>query len=163
MNGWRPTDWIALLGALVALAGYFFHHWQARRERKMKAFADALGAVAEYQELPYRIRRRQASGGPTRGAIAERISDIQVQVAFHQAWLEIESEAVADTYRALVAAARRAAGVHMSTAWTEPVLADDASMSLGDGYASPDTSAARTACLRVMRAHLRPVRLGRHR
>jgi len=163
MKGWRPTDWIALLGAMVALSGYLLHHWQARRERKMKAFADSLGAVAAYQELPYRIRRRQASDAPTRGAIAERISDIQVQVAFHQAWLEIESEAVADTYCALVAAARREAGVHMSTAWAEPVLADDASMSLGNGYASPDTSSARAACLRVMRSHLRPVRLRRHR
>lgn len=163
MSGWRPTDWIALVGAFVALGGYLLHHWQARRERKRRAFSDALGAVAEYQELPYRIRRRQASDGETRGAITERISDIQVKVAFHQAWLEIESAAVAGAYQALVAAVRGEAGMHMTAAWAEPLLADDASMSLGTGYSSPDTDTARTGCLRAMRAHLRPVRLPGHR
>lgn len=163
MKAWNPADWIALGGVLVAFAGYLFHHHQARRERKMRAFADALGAVAEYQELPYRIRRRQGADATTRAAIAERVSDIQVKVAFHQAWLEIESEAVADAYRTLVAAARREAGAHMSAAWQEPILADDAAMSLGTGYASPGTDAARAGCLSVMRAHLAPVRRLRHR
>lgn len=163
MNGWDPADWIALGGVLVALAGYFFHNHQARRERKMRAFADALGAVAEYQELPYRIRRRQGADAATRAAIAERVSDIQVKVAFHLAWLEIESVAVADAYRGLVAAARREAGAHMSAAWQEPVLADDAAMSLGTGYASPETDAARAACLSAMRGHLGPMRQVLHR
>jgi hypothetical protein len=163
MKGWDPADWIALAGVLVGLSGYFFHHHQARRDRKMRAFADALGAVAEYQELPYRIRRRQGADAATRAAIAERISDIQVQVAFHQAWLEIESEAVAAAYRELVAAARREAGAHMSEAWGEPILGDDASMRLGNGYASPETEGARSVCLRAMRAHLRPVRGQAHR
>jgi hypothetical protein len=163
MNEWNPADWVALGGVVVALLGYVFHHHQARRERKMRAFANALGAVAEYQELPYRIRRRQGSDSATRAAIAERVSDIQVQVAFHLAWLEIESEAVADAYRTLVAAARRESGAHMSAAWSEPLLDDDAAMSLGTGYSTPETDAARTACLEVMRTHLGPLRGLRHR
>jgi hypothetical protein len=162
MKNWDPADWIAFGGVLVALAGYFFHHHQARRERKMRAFADALGAIAEYQELPYRVRRRQASDAATRATIAERVSDIQVKVAFHLAWLEIESEAVAAAYRTLVAAARRESGAHMSAAWAEPVLADDPTMNLGTGYVSPETDEARAECLRRMRAHLAPVRRLRH-
>lgn len=163
MSGWNAANWIALGGVVVAFLGYVFHHHQARRERKMSAFADALGAVAEYQELPYRIRRRQGSDAATRAAIAERVSDIQVQVAFHLAWLEIESDAVATAYRELVAAARRESGAHMSTAWAEPLLADDAAMSLGTGYSTPETDAARAACLVKMRAHLGPLRGIRHR
>ncbi len=157
------SDWVALGGVVVAFLGYVFHHHKARRERKTRAFADALGAVAEYQELPYRIRRRQGSDAATRAAIAERVSDIQVKVTFHLAWLEIESDAVATAYRNLVAAARRESGQHMSTAWSEPLLADDAAMSLCTGYSTPDTDTARAVCLTKMRAHLCPVRGLRHR
>src|SRR6266508_4369607 len=55
MRCWRPRS----SRALVALAGYLLTQWQARRDRKLKVFADTLAAVAEYEELPYRIRRRR--------------------------------------------------------------------------------------------------------
>jgi len=145
---------------LVALAGYLLTQWQARRDRKLKVFADTLAAVAEYEELPYRIRRRSASEGPIRAEIANRISDVQVRIAFHLAWLEIESPAVAEAYRALVDAARQEAGAHMKAAWNEPILAEDAAMSLATAYACPDTHAARERCIVAMRDHLRLLRHG---
>ena len=63
--GFGPAQWstiiAALIAALVAVAGYMVTQAQARRERKAKEFADALAAVEEYLEAPYRIRRRQAA------------------------------------------------------------------------------------------------------
>jgi hypothetical protein len=153
----------AVIAGMVALAGYLLTQWQAQRDRKLKVFADALAAVAEYEELPYRIRRRSASEGPIRAEIANRISDVQVRIAFHLAWLEIESPAVAEAYRALVDAARQEAGAHMKAAWNEPVLSEDAAMSLGIAYACPDTPAARERCIAAMRDHLELFRHGGRR
>jgi hypothetical protein len=51
----------ALIAALVAVTGYMLTQAQARRERRAREFADALAAVEEYLEAPYRIRRRQAA------------------------------------------------------------------------------------------------------
>lgn len=54
----------ALIGAAALLIGYLVNQVANRRAEKMKVFADAIEAVADYQEMPYRIRRRPASGPP---------------------------------------------------------------------------------------------------
>ncbi len=60
--GFGPAQWsiiiAALIAALVAVAGYALTQAWTRREQRAKAFADALAAVEEYLEAPYRVRRR---------------------------------------------------------------------------------------------------------
>lgn len=113
-SGFGPAQWstiiAALIAALVAVAGYMLTQAQARRERKAKEFADALAAVAEYLEAPYRIRRRQAATPEAREALASSLSDLQARIALHRAWLQVEAPAVGQAYDALVSAARSEAG-----------------------------------------------------
>ena len=145
----------ALIAATAVLIGYLVNQVANRKAEKTKVFAEAIEAVADYQEMPYRIRRRPASDAPTRLALSERVSDIQKRIDFHRAWLVIESAKVGETYEALVSAVRKEAGEHMKTAWKEPLITEDDQMSLGVAYSCPDTQAARAACLTAMQQHLR--------
>ena len=90
--GFGPAQWAtiiaALIAALVVVAGYALTQMQARRERRAKEFADALAAIEEYLEAPYRIRRRQPTP-VAREALTTSLSDLQARIAFHLAWLQV--------------------------------------------------------------------------
>ncbi len=96
--GWTWAQTVALLAGVMAVAGalvsaaltYHLNQRTTRRERQANVFAEALRAIEDYAELPYRIRRR--SGTPeSRHELTEQISQIQSRIAFHQAWLAIEA------------------------------------------------------------------------
>jgi hypothetical protein len=84
-----PAEWAtiaaAAIAAVVAVAGYFIAQARARRERRSKAFADALAAVEDYLEAPYRVRRRQASTPEARTALTSALNDLQARTALHRA------------------------------------------------------------------------------
>lgn len=145
----------ALIAAVVAVAGYMLTQAQARRERRAKEFAQALAAVEEYLEAPYRIRRRQAATPEARNALTNSLSDLQARIAHHRAWLHVEAPAVATAYDVLVAAARSEAGVQMTEAWNSAPLAKDADMNLKVAYPHPDSDAARARVIAIMRQNLR--------
>jgi hypothetical protein len=53
---------IAIVGAaLTALLTYALNQRSARRERRARAFGEALSVIEDYAEMPYRIRRRTGS------------------------------------------------------------------------------------------------------
>jgi len=137
-HGFGPPEWAvilaALIAALVAVAGYALTQAWARRERRAKAFADALAAVEEYLEGPYRVRRRQGSTPEIRAALAGALSDLQARIALHRAWLQVEAPAVAPAYDDLVSTARAEAGTQMADAWNAPPLTSDAEMNLKVAY-----------------------------
>lgn len=145
----------ALIAAVVAVAGYMLTQAQARRERRAKEFAQALAAVEEYLEAPYRIRRRSAATPEARGDLTSSLSDLQARIAHHRAWLHVEAPAVATAYDALVAAARSEAGMQMKEAWNSAPLAKDADMNLMIAYRHPDSDAERAQVIAVMRQNLR--------
>jgi hypothetical protein len=145
----------ALIAATAVLVGYLVNQISNRRLDKTKVFAAAIEAVADYQEMPYRIRRQPSSDAATRVGLAERVSDIQKRIDFHRAWLRIESEEVGNSYDDLVASVRREAGQHMKNAWGESLITSDDEMSLGVAYACPETEKVRAECLKTMQAHLK--------
>jgi predicted permease len=59
------SNWILLLtsisAAIVALIGFLLNQIALRNERRSRVYAEALSAVFEFQELPYRIRKRASS------------------------------------------------------------------------------------------------------
>lgn len=159
--GWTWAQTAALLAGLIAVAGaaiaaaltYGLSQRAARRERQTTAFAEALSAVEDYAELPYRIRRR--SGTPVaRHELTEQISKIQSRIAFYQAWLSIETPGVARSYTDLVRAAKTQAGRQMTEAWNEPPTTEDAQVSLGAPYRRDEINAARGQCVDAMREAL---------
>lgn len=157
-SGFGPAQWAtiiaALVAALVAVAGYMLTQTRARLERRAKIFADALAAVEEYLEAPYRIRRRQATP-EAREALTSALSDLQVRIAFHRAWLQVEAPAVGQAYDILVSAARSEAGIQMTQAWNSAPLTSDTDMNLKVAYQHPDSDAERAKVIAVMRNDLR--------
>ena len=158
-SGFGPAQWstiiAALIAALVAVTGYMLVQAQALRERKAREFADALAAVEEYLEAPYRIRRRQAATPEAREALTSALSDLQARIALHRAWLQVEAPAVGHAYEALVSAARSEAGAQMAEAWNTSPLTSDTDMNLKVAYPHPNSDAERAKVIAAMRQHLR--------
>jgi hypothetical protein len=80
------SNWILLLtsisAAVVALIGFLLNQIALRNERRSKVYAEALSAVFEFQELPYRIRKR-ASSEDSSAIIAQK------SVTYSYAWISI--------------------------------------------------------------------------
>lgn len=153
--GWAQTvalivPFVSVLGAiLVAAITYLLNQRSARRERRAKVFAEALAAIEDYAEMPYRIRRRAADAG-ARHLLTAEISSVKSRIAFHQAWLQIEAPDVSAAYDNLDQAARRQAGVQMSSAWNETPFTRDDQMNLGVAYPRDQIDDARAACINAM-------------
>jgi hypothetical protein len=159
--GWTWAQTVALLAGVIAVAGalvsvaltYHLNQRAARRQRQVDVFAEALRAIEDYAELPYRIRRRRGTPD-ARHELTEQISQIQSRIAFHQAWLAIEAPGAARSYDDLVRAAKMQAGTHMTQAWSEPATTKDSQVSLGVAYPRDQINDARQACVAAMREAL---------
>jgi hypothetical protein len=145
---------IAILGAvLTALLTYALNQRSARRERRARAFGEALSVIEDYAEMPYRIRRRPGTV-ESRQQLTEEVSRIYSRLAFHQALLDIEAPAVADAYRLLTSEAKVQVGEQMKAAWQKPLRTTDAEMNLEKHYDRGRVDAARDRCVATMRASL---------
>jgi hypothetical protein len=155
------ADLITLIGIFiaggVAVFGYLHTSRATRRERMAQSLAQAINAVGDYQDLPYRVRRRSSSDPAVRSNLAERISEIHSRLDFHSAWLRITAPEVATAYDQLVADVRSEAGAYIKEAWLQPIIRHDQEMNLGLGqqYKCPETDKARGECIEVMRIYLR--------
>jgi hypothetical protein len=157
-TGWTWAQTAALLAGLISVAGaaitvaltYGLNQRASRRERHSKAFAEALTAIEDYAEMPYRIRRRVRKLD-SQHELTEQISQIQSRIAFHQAWLSIEAPRVAEAYAELVRAVKEQAGKQMRDAWLMPTARKAAQFNLGVGYERDKINAARSRCIDAMR------------
>ena len=153
------ADWVAAVGACLTFAAVVIAaltYWQAqqqgRRERRAKAFAEALQAVEEYMEGPYRIRRRPDEDEAGRWQITESLSAVKARVSFHQAWLQTEGlDEVCDAYESLVRASLVEAGPAMTAAWESAGVRRDAELPLGQAYPRPQVDQARDGFLAAVR------------
>lgn len=159
--GWTWEQTAALLAGVIAVAGavvtvaltYGLNQRAVRRERQSSAFAEALAAIEDYAELPYRIRRRPGTSS-AQYELTEQISQIQSRIAFHQAWLSIEAPIVAESYADLVQVTKAQAGEQMKDAWLESAATKDAQANLGVAYERDKINAARVQCIDAMRGVL---------
>jgi len=158
VGGWGWAQTVALIvpiiAALAALFLWALTQRAGRRERRSKAFASALASVEAYAEMPYRIRRRP-DNVRARHELTEQISTIQADIAWHQAWLELEAPTVSDPYRTLVSVTRSQAGVQMRDAWLLDPIRRDSEVNLGIAYPREQVDAARGECLTAMCKALR--------
>ena len=146
---------ITLLGTAVTVAvTYALNQQAARRERRARSFAEALTAIEDYAEMPYRIRRRLGTPD-ARHEISAELSKIQSRIAFQHAWLQIEATEVAAVYHELICAARNDAGKQIRDAWARAAAATDKQMIEEDGpYPRDRIDVARSQCIVAMRAAL---------
>lgn len=147
-----------VLAAMAGLAG-LWKYLQEQRERRRTAlrdvFSEALRAVADYQELPYLVRRRSADTPMTPAEIAWHASEIQSRLDFYIARLRLEAASVGDSYERLVGVTRHEAGAHISEAWAQPRLDQDADMPLRARYPRDSADVERSACLAAMQSYLK--------
>ncbi|MFF1301873.1 hypothetical protein [Streptomyces sp. NPDC058307] len=77
-GGWTWSQTTALIVPFIAVFGafltYALNQRAARREHQAKTFAEALTAVEEYLEMPYRIRRRPESSASMRQQLTDEVS-----------------------------------------------------------------------------------------
>jgi hypothetical protein len=150
----QTTAVIAIVGAaLTALLTYGLNRRAARRERRARAFGEALSVVEDYAEMPYRIRRRPGTV-EGRQQLTEEVSRIYSRLAFHQALLDIEAPTVAAAYRLLTDEAKAEVGEQMRAAWQKPLRTTDAEMNLEEHYDRKRVDRARDHCVATMRAAL---------
>src|SRR6266446_804476 len=128
----------ALVAAVVATFGYVITARAKLLEERRKTYAAALAAVCDYQELPYRIRRRPDSSAATRAALGMIISDVQRDLDFHDQLLELDSPKLGLAYRALVEKSRRIGKPHRDEAWARSPANEDKAMSFPEEYRYED-------------------------
>ncbi|OLT22326.1 hypothetical protein BJF81_00190 [Ornithinimicrobium sp. CNJ-824] len=122
-----------------------------RRQERANAYAEAIRAVEDYLETPYRIRRRDGSVG-VRWELTESISAIQSRISFHKDWLRINAPyEVYEAYLEFDQAARVEAGRQMTAAWNGPVTKKDRQVPLRTALQQPQSAAAKDAVLDAMK------------
>jgi hypothetical protein len=150
-------DWGTLLAAaiaaMVAVLGYAFNQQANRRDRKTRFYAEALRAIKELEEMPYRIAKRKDSSSETRATLGREINDIFINVSFYLAWLGIDSPIVGRAYKLLADRAILSGEYQRRHAWRSAVKAKDDDLELGEFY-SYATEHELSVCTTVMRREL---------
>lgn len=131
---------IAALIAVGVTVTYKKQRALARRDAQDAAHAEAIRAIHDYIEAPYRIRRRDGSAA-ARMAVTDAISDVQSRLRYYEALLRLSSTiGVAEKYAAACAAARQEAGAAMTAAWRARPTKRDRDVPIVERYEAPNTT-----------------------
>lgn len=142
----------AVIAALVVVVGYFVQQSFVRRERRARAYSEAVRAVEDYLEAPFLVLRRDGTVAAQR-QITDKISYIQSRIAYHQAELFIyASSDIASAYSELVLAARKEAGSAMTAAWNAKPVRRGRAVPLGNRFSRARSDEALHALLALMRS-----------
>ena len=140
----------ALIAAKVAVAAYKGQQKEARRQERARLYAEALRAVDDYLEAPYRIMRRDGSA-QARLLLTESISEIKSRISFYTGWLLINAPPeVYDAYCKYNGVAQKEAGQQMTAAWHRRPTKRDRDVPLGTALPRKDADAARKVVLEAM-------------
>lgn len=144
----------AAIAVAVALITRHFQLRDKHRDDLRALFAEALSAVADYQELPYLIRRRSDVSPMTTSDLSWHASQVQTRLDLFVARIQLESTQLGDAFEQLVRTARTEAGTHITDAWNQERILTDAAMVLGTRYPRDHADAERATCLALMRTHI---------
>jgi hypothetical protein len=153
-----PGPTVVLIAALIALAGVFVTNIVNMRTTRLTrmgdVYANALQAVSDYLEAPYRVRRKDGTA-ERRHAISSEISDVQSRMDHSAALLRLHAPAVvADAYDSYVRTAKDEAGPQISEAWDLPPVKADSGMHVASTYPRTRSAQAREALVDAMQADL---------
>ncbi len=145
----------ASVAALVAVLGYLYERRSKRNDDLRTLFSEALQAVAEYQELPYLVRRRSDQSPMTPAELIAKASSTQTQLDFFVARLNLESKPLGEAYSSLVQAVRLETGPQITEAWHEARVQTDDDVPLGVAYPRESGDRQKAACVEGMQRYLR--------
>jgi hypothetical protein len=145
----------AVIAASAVVLTLLVNAARTRHETWATLYADALGAVAEYLEGPYRILRKDGQAS-TRLAITSKLSDVKAAIDHSQALLRLHcAGGVADAFDHYVTIAKQEAGQQMHDAWLVDPVTVDAGVNLNVALPRDRSTAARAVLVEVMQARLR--------
>jgi hypothetical protein len=142
---------IAVTGVVMGFAVTNAH---GRRERRAQTYAEAIKAVSEYLEGPYRVARCH-NNPAERAAISTDISAVQARIDAHQVLLRLHAHRrVAAAYDAYVGAARVEAGRQMTAEWKKPPAKKHGDMNVHRPFDRSKSSKKKDDVLKAMERDL---------
>jgi hypothetical protein len=153
MQAWG-TLLAAAIAAAVAVFGYVINQHADRRAKKAQFYAEALRAIKELEEMPYKVVKRKDSSPETRDKLGSEISDIFVEISFYRSWLAIDSPLVGEAYRLMARSAISASEQQLRYAWGLPIITDDNDYGLNDQFFGREKP-AQAVCVAAMRNELK--------
>ena len=154
-EAWATSTWAQVttltgagIAAAVVVLTLIVNARRARRDRSRQTIsANALGAVANYLEGPYRILRKDGTARDCASQSPANCRTSKSKVDRSQALLRLHANPeVADAYDDYVHTAAMEAGQQMHEAWLAPPVTTDAGVNLNIKLAR-DASAAALARL----------------
>jgi hypothetical protein len=154
-TGAMATIIVGIVAAVVAVKAYKAQQQETRRQEKARFYSEAVRAVEDYMEGPYRILRKDGSSAARR-EITQHISDVKSRISFYTGWMAIHGTLeVRAAYDAFVTAAQREAGPQMTAAWDARPVKKDKDVPLRTApLQRTSTDAARSQLLDVLRTDL---------
>lgn len=152
-----PALVVGILAAVVAILGYTITNAMNRIERRSKIYADAMLALVQFENLPFRIRRRSDSSDATRTIVGQRVRDVQEALFYHTVLLRLASPRVGAAFKALVEKTREKGVRYRHDARTLPPATSDADMSLVISY-DYETKDELDECIVLMQRELSIIR-----
>ena len=108
---------VAIASMLSVSLGLLWNGTVSRRERQRSQFADALSSVLRYWEFAYIVLRRSQGSQEDEISISRELSEVQRQLAHHQAWMKTGPVRIERRFSSLVDEARKTAGGALHAAW----------------------------------------------
>jgi hypothetical protein len=118
--------------------------------------------MRDYQEVPYRIYRRQASDAETRDRLGWLRGEAASKISFYLAILEMESPLAWLAYRDLRNQTRRRGALFSDWAWQQSPIDNDSSMALNPPFRHDNNDEERL-CVACMRYDLKVLNWRRRR
>lgn len=156
-------DWSSastLIAGLVAgvfvLIGLLAASARARLDTRRAVYAEAIRAVSDYLEGPYRVARCH-NIADQRFALSRDLSEVQGRIDAHLVLVELHAPGdVFDSYATYVAVARREAGQQMATEWKRKPPRRHADMNVVHPFDRAESNRAKKDLLAKMAKDVKP-------
>lgn len=146
---------IASVGVFGSVLVFILGRRAEVHDRQRQQYARALSLVFKWQEMPYRILRRDRRQADQ--PLVDRFHDLQEEVAFYDAWIAVESDIISDAYRTLIKSVKSQAMPYLNDAWeSEP----PESQNVGNRYPL-DVDQQKARFVKQVRQHFRLYGLAR--
>lgn len=141
----------AVITGLVAIYNRRREHNRLDRERRREMYANAYRDCMTWEEMFYRVRRREEDGSIDR-VLIDKFHDLQEALAFHEGWINSESHAMGIAFASFKKDVKFACEASVVAAWSEPGLAHGAQLPKEPSW--PDISECACEFQEATRLHL---------
>lgn len=162
-SGLGDFDWASastIIAGLIAgafvLLGLLAASARARLDTRRAVYAEAICAVSEYLEGPYRVARCRNDANE-RFALSKDLSDIQSRIDAHLVLVELHArDDVSRAYAEYVQVARSEAGQQMAAAWNKKAPRRQAAMNRIERFDRTESNKAKKGLLAKMAKDVKP-------